>query len=196
MYIISDIHKYKASRILHDIKNPNCNELSAHYEYRKDSSIIDGFTLIELVMVLGIIFMLIAIGMSSYLDWGRVSSIRASALIVKSGLNTAREWAISYNHPVYFSCTNAGAPPRGIYAMYVNDELIASTNFLSEGVVFSTDSLTFIKFNIDGTCAASSVDKTNDSFDIILMEAAKPAHAGLVITLSVSRISGYTRILQ
>lgn len=195
MHIINDRHEYKASCILYNTNKHGCNVLSSYYKYKKDSS-IEGFTLIELVMVLGIIFMLIAIGISSYLDWGRVSSLRASALMTQSGLNAAREWAVSYNHPVYFSCTNADTPLRGIYTMYVNDELIGHTNFLSDGVIFSTDSLAVIKFNIDGTYESFYVDETNDSFDIILMEAGKSAHAGLAITLSVSRISGYTRILQ
>jgi prepilin-type N-terminal cleavage/methylation domain-containing protein len=163
-------------------------------EYRKTST-SDGFSLIELMMVLGIISLLIAIGIGAYLEWGRISSIKASALVVKSGLNTAREWAVSQNRPAYLSCSNAGTPLRGIYTISVNGELIGHTNFLSEGIIFSTDSVTLIRFNVDGTCDSAGYE-TNDTFDIILLETGRPILSAQMMTVRISRISGYSRILQ
>jgi len=74
----------------------------------KQSALL-GFTLIELMVALGIVALLLVLGMPSFTTFMRNSEIRSTAESIINGLRTAKAQAASLNTQVTFQFPTAGS---------------------------------------------------------------------------------------
>ena len=79
-------------------------------------SMIRGFTMIELLIAMGIAALLLTIGMPSFTTFVRNSEIRSAAESISNGLRTARTEATRSNAPVSFTLAGSGDPSWAINA--------------------------------------------------------------------------------
>ena len=65
-----------------------------------------GFSLVELITVLAILTFLIATAVGSYFAWNQTSALRGATDLTLSGLNRARQFAITHRVDTYFNYQN------------------------------------------------------------------------------------------
>ena len=65
-----------------------------------------GFSLVELITVLAILTFLIATAVGSYFAWNQTSALRGATDLTLSGLNRARQFAITHRVDTYFFYNN------------------------------------------------------------------------------------------
>ena len=145
-----------------------------------------GFTLLELLCVLGLIVFLLSVALGSSLGWGRASGLRASVLEVKSSLTLTRQLAVTHGTRASVFYGNFTTPvPSGHYVVSTNDgsAIIGETNYLPKGFVFATNDAGSVAFQPDGT-------STGDT-DIVVREVRGANF--LAATVTVGRATGFIR---
>lgn len=148
-----------------------------------------GFTLIELMAVLVITAIMLSISVVAFVQIGHAAGMKASVLSVQSGLNLARQNAITYRTRTTFSYTNLisdSEMPVGCFIVTTNKVVIGQTNRLDIGIVFTNPSNGALTFTLDGSCDG------NDA-NIMLTERDKGANA-LSNAITVDSLTGRIKI--
>lgn len=124
-----------------------------------------GFTLIEMLAVMGIMALMLAITLTSYFDWSKTSAMRGSLWNVKSSLEHARQWAVTHRTRTTWLCANTpGLNPVGCYVISTNTSdpfahIIGQTNYVAGGIEFDLAEATNITFGILGKVENVGVTK-------------------------------------
>jgi prepilin-type N-terminal cleavage/methylation domain-containing protein len=167
-----------------------------------------GFTLIEILMVLAIMMLLMGMALFAFVDLGRGSKMRASTLVFRSAFNQTRQHTVTHRVRTYMVYGNVpaplaapGSPPQRSYYYLSNavDGVMGTTNFFAEGVVLSNSPAYgtpvfgpwSIGFRLDGSAidVASTADWTGDQRTIVLYEAGRAANF-ISSTVQVFRLTG------
>lgn len=169
-------------------------------------------TLIEMVAVMALMSLLITMGVLSFHAWTRGSSLRTATVQVLSGLGSARQLALTHRGIGRFSAYNL--KDRGAFSLYLDTNtvafasrdpardafrLVGITNRLPRGVTFQDlpqpGNLLDLFFHPDGAGAGADPFWPHDGHTqqrLILTDAR--GAGGLATTVTVERLTGYTRI--
>ncbi len=136
---------------------------------------------------MAIILVLFSLGAAASGQWGRKTRMRGALHEVKSGLDTARQWAMTHQTRTEFSMELRD--DRAWYWMSDNRHAgpIGATNALARGIVWTNTPPSVIPFKPDGT-----VDIV-DYIDIVITESAHRTQP-LVSTVRVYRATGHAEI--
>jgi prepilin-type N-terminal cleavage/methylation domain-containing protein len=177
----------------------------------------DAFTLVELLVVIGIMAILIAFALPSFTGIGRGSKMNAGLLQVRSTLTLARQWALTHREntfvvfPQYPNDTNKANRAIAVYGettanyvsqwMYLPDGVILKST--GAGDVFTigmqiiglpnmnlNGNVRTIRFNKDGTGSWTGAGTT--PVNIYLTEGWVDPISGL----SISKPNTYTNELE
>ena len=152
-----------------------------------------GFTLLEMLCVMTISVLLLSLALASSVDWGRAAAIDASTDNLLSSMAMARQWAIANNKQATISIYNTPSPQRGYYALSSPAlGTIGNTNYLADGVLFTTSSVGHITFRYDGSCLQDDTTWNNNSRHIVLSESAVPS-SSLTVTITVHSATAYAQ---
>lgn len=135
-----------------------------------------------------IMVLLLSLGAAASREWGRQTRMRGAMHELKSGLDTARQWAMTHQTRTEFSMTNHS--DRAWYSIsdIRHDALIGATNALASGIVWTNaPPLAVIRFKPDGT-----PDRADD-IDIVITEDGRRRDP-LVSTVRVYRVTGHAEI--
>lgn len=100
----------------------------------------DGFTLTEMLVVIGIMVVLMIIGLPAFTGLGRGSKMRSAMTQVRSSLSLARQWAITHRERTYFVLADDGQEkPFAAYRIRNDNEYINDWVNLPEGIIFDPD---------------------------------------------------------
>ena len=66
----------------------------------RSSSARTGFTLVELLVVIGVIALMMALVMPAFRGFGRSASMNSSVAQIRTAMSLSRQWAITQNRPV------------------------------------------------------------------------------------------------
>lgn len=73
-------------------------------------ALVNGFTLIELMITVTLLAILLALAMPSFMTWIKNSSVRATAEALQNGLRLAQTDALRRSRKTVFSLTNSASP--------------------------------------------------------------------------------------
>lgn len=106
-----------------------------------------GFTLLELMVVIGVMSVMLVIAVPAFLSMGEGSSLRASGAELRATLALARQWAIAHREDTFVvfpddlvtSYPDAESRKKGLraYAVYTRSEgYVSEWHYLANGVMF------------------------------------------------------------
>lgn len=142
---------------------------------------VNGFTLIEILMVMAIMTLMMGMAMVAFVDWGKDAKIRTAERGFRTAFHHARQDAITHRRRtllVFGNVVLPGAtdPTRGWYAVttnlpsgppappdYIPEYVLGSGNVIGDGVLLGQEAsstltpydaanVQFIEFNFDGSC--------------------------------------------
>lgn len=162
-----------------------------------------GFSLLEMIAVMGLLLLLLAIAVGVSLDAGRGTAFRGAVRTLKCGLGQARQAAVSGNAQVSFVYGNTGAVDRissnGYFVISSSTNTAGlwdgNVNHLPAGVCFTDGRRLTLSFRADGSCGGSDADWPGGSRDLVLWEAARK-EGGLTATVRVMRATGTADVVE
>lgn len=114
------------------------------------TSLIKGFSLVELMVVVAVIGILLATGLPSFNTWIQNSKIRGAAEAVLSGLQTARSEAIRRNARVTFTLMPGGGTllwTVGCTTVTATCPAVIQTRPMSEGSLLTSGGALVVNFD-------------------------------------------------
>jgi prepilin-type N-terminal cleavage/methylation domain-containing protein len=105
-------------------------------------TVVRGFTLVELLVVIGIMAILIAFALPSFVGIGRGSKMSSALLEVRSTLTLARQWAITHREstyvvfPQYLNDTNKANRAIAVYGAKTGN-YVSQWIYLPDGVIIA-----------------------------------------------------------
>lgn len=159
-----------------------------------------GFTLIEILMVLAIMMLMMGMAMFAFVDWGRGAKMRAAALNFRAAFNQARQHAITYRVRTHLIYGNTPPPGRGFYYLSnAADGVMGTTNYTADGVVFTNlDGVTSLnlEFKLDGSCDSdcddipATLDWVGNQRKIVIFEGSRVGGTYIASTMQVFQLTG------
>lgn len=151
---------------------------------------IRGFTLIEMLAVLGIVAAMLLISGLAFQNFGRAAGIRGAVLNIRSSLSLARQRAITERKHMAFRCDNqVNAGRKTGYYVITNSvgQAVTETNYLTEGTYFDPAG-NDITFNYDGSCYGSP--NTGATPISIGIKEDRAGNTALSATISIQPLTG------
>ena len=151
-----------------------------------------GFTLLELLVVMGIMILLMGIGLTSWLGIRRGVEMRGAVSSVRTTLLLARQQAVTRHQRVTVAVTNdvTGDYLSTSSTSYVGTNSLHATTYLPKGVKFVTaNSVASVTFNPVGN-VNSSGPQVIQLVDILKQQGA----SNDVRTITVWPLTGVTRV--
>ena len=150
---------------------------------------INGFTLVEVLMVMAIMTLMMGMAMVAFVDWGKDAKIRTAERGFRTAFHHARQDAITHRRRtllVFGNVVLPGAtdPTRGWYAVttnlpsgppappdYIPEYVLGSGDVIGDGVLLGEEiastmtsyddaNVQFIEFKLDGSCGDVGPDIT------------------------------------
>lgn len=153
----------------------------------------NGYTLVELVVVLSIIAALTTLTVGAYLSMGRVSSVEAATQTFSASIDFTKNWAVARRTPAKMAFFNDETHGYYTISTLSNDthtsSFITPTNHLPRPIVFDYPSATSLLFTARGH--ADWDPETDTEFTIILREMGPPEGMAFSSTITISRATGY-----
>ena len=151
-----------------------------------------GFTLLEILAVLTIMMIMMGMAMFAFVEWGRGGALRSATNNVKAGIARARTHTITFREPSWIVCTNTSTGILRGYYFVANaaDGLLGVTNFLPEGLAFTTDTDSPLTFKLDGSLEGGAATKY-----VEIYEPFRPA-GGVINRIRVYPLTGRTIVLN
>lgn len=127
-----------------------------------------GLSLVELMMVIGIIAIISAVAIPSMISWRERRQLEAAVNEVQVAIGLAKSTAIKHSTPVSILFNN---PTNGITVFVDNNsngsidtgDRVVQTMHLSDGVTISTlPTLTFLRFDARGFTSALNIIVQNE----------------------------------
>lgn len=163
-----------------------------------------GFTLVELLAVMMIMAMMMIVAVGAFLHFGRGAGMRGSLMNVQSALGGARQRAITYRVRTamtygnivlsnYYDGSWHVETNKGYFAITINtngtEQVIGSTNYLADGIIFAGRIYTSIAFEIDGSC-----DWGVETRYISLAERDRPGPVTLSNDIAIYPLTGRVKV--
>ncbi|MCL1887482.1 MAG: type II secretion system GspH family protein [Kiritimatiellaeota bacterium] len=168
-----------------------------------------GFTLIELINVLGIMVFLMAIAVGSYMAWNQTSALRGAADLTLSGLNRARQFAVTHRVDTLVWMQNAEGNTltnRAFFAICTNtveeikgDVIIVSFQYLPVNISYGhpDDAPRFLCFKSNGRVHDNALENDlvdlNDDGEITLDLCLRRGQTFVTQTLVLDPLTGHAR---
>jgi prepilin-type N-terminal cleavage/methylation domain-containing protein len=154
------------------------------------------FTLLEMLTVIAIMGLIMSIAVVAFVDIGRGAAMRSSVLNVRSGLSSARQYAITHRVRTLFEYGNAseGGMTNGYYVIANSvSGVIGVTNFVARGICFADS--TNVEFALDGSCTGAGWANTAGyvTRDVTLYESRPDGTLrpnGMAVTTVVYKLTG------
>ena len=150
---------------------------------------VNGFTLVEILMVMAIMTLMMGMAMVAFVDWGKDAKIRTAERGFRTAFHHARQDAITHRRRtllVFGNVVLPGAtdPTRGWYAVttnlpsgppappdYIPEYVLGSGDVIGDGVLLGEEiastmtsyddaNVQFIEFKLDGSCGDVGPDIT------------------------------------
>jgi len=150
---------------------------------------VNGFTLVEILMVMAIMTLMMGMAMVAFVDWGKDAKIRTAERGFRTAFHHARQDAITHRRRtllVFGNVVLPGAtdPSRGWYAVttnlpsgppappdYIPEYVLGSGDVIGDGVLLGEEiastmtsyddaNVQFIEFKLDGSCGDVGPDIT------------------------------------